>query len=102
MNPSQSTSDKFPCLVGVENFDVWKTRACATLDDKRLHVYAKKPDYDGISDEENHDESDEDLKPQSDSYEDSGDNIDTPTEREDLPAIRSFGHRQGRKRKVKR
>ncbi|ETM30994.1 hypothetical protein L914_21352 [Phytophthora nicotianae] len=60
MNPSQSTSDKFPCLVGVENFDVWKTRACTTLDDKRLHVYAKKPDYDGISDEES-EESGSDL-----------------------------------------
>ncbi|KAG3042825.1 hypothetical protein PI124_g22218 [Phytophthora idaei] len=51
MSPSQASSEDFPRLVGDENFDVWKTRVCAALDDKHLLGYVM-PNYDGISDEE--------------------------------------------------
>ncbi|KAF1777266.1 hypothetical protein GQ600_25065 [Phytophthora cactorum] len=67
MSSSQASSDDFPLLVGAENFDVRKARVCASLDGKHLLGYVMKPDYNGISDEEDDDSgsdmSDEDANP---------------------------------------
>ncbi|KAG7380405.1 hypothetical protein PHYBOEH_011449 [Phytophthora boehmeriae] len=127
MSPSQASSDDFPCLVGVENFDVWKTRLFAALDGKHLLGYVKQPDYDGVSEDESEDsgsdmsdiddeprtktaknaevdsdavdyeESDDELKPPSDSDEDSGASSDTSIKSKDLPVVRPFNQRHARR-----
>ncbi|GMF33085.1 unnamed protein product [Phytophthora lilii] len=50
-HPSHASSDDFLCLIGADNFDVWKTRVCAAVDRKHLLGYVKKPDCDGVSDD---------------------------------------------------
>ncbi|GMF23603.1 unnamed protein product [Phytophthora fragariaefolia] len=59
MSPSHTSSDDFPRLIGADNFDVWKTRVCAALDGKHLLGFAIKPDYDGISEDDNEDSGNE-------------------------------------------
>ncbi|POM81591.1 Hypothetical protein PHPALM_424 [Phytophthora palmivora] len=127
MSPSQASNDDFPRLVGAENFDVWKTRVCASLDGKHLLGFVKKPDYDGISEDEAeesdgdmsdvddtpgrepaktpeidsdavaYEESDEELKPPSGSEEDSDEDSGTATKRKNLPAIRPFNRHHAAK-----
>uniref|UniRef100_H3H7T2 Retrotransposon Copia-like N-terminal domain-containing protein n=1 Tax=Phytophthora ramorum TaxID=164328 RepID=H3H7T2_PHYRM len=131
MSPSQASSDEFPRLIGAENFDVWKARVSAALDGKHLLGFVTKEDYDGVSDDESEDssvsdmsdvddtpqskpadeidsdavdyeESDEELKPPSDSGSDnSGEGINTTMKRSDLPEIRPFSRRDA-KRNAKR
>ncbi|KAG3091499.1 hypothetical protein PI124_g16984 [Phytophthora idaei] len=81
MRSSQASSDDFPRLVRADNFDVWKTRVCAALGGKHLLGYEKKPNYDGISDEESEesrsDMSDVDDEPKSKPAEDAQVDSDT-------------------------
>ncbi|KAK1939977.1 hypothetical protein P3T76_008300 [Phytophthora citrophthora] len=119
MSPRQASSDDFPRLIGAENFDVWKARVCAAFDGKHLLGIVKQLDYDGVSEEESEDstggmsdddgppakatkdaevdsdavdyaESDDELKPPSDSDDDSGASSDGSIKRKDLPAVRPF------------
>jgi gag-polypeptide of LTR copia-type len=57
MSPTQ-TSDSFPRLTGVENFDVWKARVRAALDGKNLLGFIDRQDYDGASEGESSEASD--------------------------------------------
>ncbi|POM80398.1 Hypothetical protein PHPALM_1773, partial [Phytophthora palmivora] len=125
MSPSQASSDDFPRLIGVENFDVWKTRVCAALDGTHLLGYVKQLDYDGVSEDESeesasdmpddddppkvtkdaevdsdavdYEESDDELKPPSDSDDDSGASSDGSIKRKNLPAVRPFNSREARR-----
>uniref|UniRef100_H3GIX7 Retrovirus-related Pol polyprotein from transposon TNT 1-94-like beta-barrel domain-containing protein n=1 Tax=Phytophthora ramorum TaxID=164328 RepID=H3GIX7_PHYRM len=131
MSPGQASSDEFPRLIGAENFDVWKARVSAALDGKHLLGFVTKEDYDGVSDDESEDssvsdmsdvddtpqskpadeidsdavdyeESDEELKPPSDSGSDnSGEGINTTMKRSDLPEIRPFSRHNTHVRLVK-
>ncbi|GMF62069.1 unnamed protein product [Phytophthora fragariaefolia] len=126
MSPSQASSDDFPILIGADNFDVWKASVCAALDGKHLLGFVTKPDYDGVSEDDNedsgsemtdnddrpkttraktaevdsdavdYDESNDDVKPASGSDEDSSDDSDTVIKRKDLPVIRPFNRRDAR------
>ncbi|KAL3663306.1 hypothetical protein V7S43_011715 [Phytophthora oleae] len=127
MSPRQASSDDFPRLVGAESFDAWKTRVCAALDGKYLLGYVKQLDYDGVSQEESEDsasdmsdidgepqakatknaevdsdtvdyeDSDDDLKPPSESDEDSKDSSDNSIKSKDLPVVRPFSPREARR-----
>ncbi|GMF62009.1 unnamed protein product [Phytophthora fragariaefolia] len=123
MSSSQASSDDFPRFVDADNFDVWKARVCAALDGKHLLGFVTKPDYDGVSEDDNedsrsemtdnddppkttpaktaevdsdavdYDESNDDVKPASGSDGDSSDDSDTAIKRKDLPVIRPFNRR---------
>ncbi|OWY93163.1 hypothetical protein PHMEG_00037543 [Phytophthora megakarya] len=81
MSSSQASSDDFPRLTGSDNFNTWKARMCAALDGKHLLSFVMKPDYDGVSEEESdavgYEDSDDGLKPLSQSDDDSGDSNTT-------------------------
>ncbi|KAG3088901.1 hypothetical protein PI124_g16857 [Phytophthora idaei] len=132
MSSSQASSDDFPLLVGAENFDVWKARVCASLDGKRLLGYVMKPDYNGISDEEDDDsgrdmsdkganpknkpkqnaevdsdavdyeKSDDGLKSPSDFEDNSDASSDSSVKHKNLPTIRLTNHRHIQKDRQRR
>ncbi|KAE8982170.1 hypothetical protein PR002_g23604 [Phytophthora rubi] len=66
MSPSQASSDEFPRLTGVDNFDVWKTRVCVALDGKHLLGFVKTKGYDGVSDDEDKEGEESDASYMSD------------------------------------
>ncbi|KAK1939380.1 hypothetical protein P3T76_008764 [Phytophthora citrophthora] len=126
MSPRQASSDDFPRLIGASSFDVWNARVCTAINDKHLLGYMKQLDYDGVSEEESkesasdmpddddspakatkdaevdsdavdYEKSDDELKPPSDSDDDSGASSDGSIKRKDLPAVRQFKSRVARR-----
>ncbi|KAG2787369.1 hypothetical protein PC116_g16336 [Phytophthora cactorum] len=57
MSPSQASTDDFPRLTGSRNFDVWKTRVTTSLDGKHLLGFVTRKDYNGVSEDEEDEDS---------------------------------------------
>ncbi|KAG3200676.1 hypothetical protein PC128_g4425 [Phytophthora cactorum] len=57
MSPSQASTDDFSRLTGSRNFDVWKTRVTTSLDGKHLLGFVTKKDYNGVSEDEEDEDS---------------------------------------------